>query len=341
MSRKIQESADHGKVGDGLSRSMPPALDRELAAPLQAILDELPTPLTAELIPDRRERTALASLSDNEIRRDGAFDLQEKVVPGLDGAPYIPVLLCIPTGTPSPHAVIYHIHGGGMVAGNNRSPELADELRRAQVLQLAVAAVNYRLAPENPDPAPVNDCFAGLEWLARSAPALGLNRDRIIISGNSAGGALAAGVALLTRDRGGPRLLGQMLQSPMLDDRCDTWSAIQMKQTGLWDGLSNLAGWSALLGERRGTDSVSCYAAPGRAVDLSGLPPAFIDVGSVEALRDEAARYVTRIWEAGGDAELHIWSGAFHSFSQWVPEAKISRIAESTRIAWLRRLLDK
>lgn len=317
----------------------PPPVDHELAAQLRDILDGMPGPLTPELIPDRRARTVSGGLSDSDIRRDGAFDLEERVVPGPAGAPDLRVLICRPTGTAGPHPVIYNTHGGGMVAGNNRSVELADELDRAEELQLAVVAVEYRLAPEHPDPAPVEDCYAGLVWVA--AAEEGFDADRIVISGNSAGGCLAAGVSLLARDRGGPALLGQMLQCPMLDDRCDSPSSLQLDRVGLWDGSSNRAGWTALLGERRGTEDVSYYAAPARAGDLSGLPPAFIDVGSVEALRDESVAYATRIWRAGGEAELHVWSGAFHSFDEWVPEAVVSRTAKCARADWLRRLLDR
>jgi acetyl esterase/lipase len=227
-----------------------------------------------------------------------------------------------------------------MVCGNNRTPELAGELERAEAVGCAVVAVDYRLAPEHPDPAPIEDCYAGLAWLAAHAAELGFDPGRIILSGNSAGGALAAGLALLARDRGRPAVLGQLLQFPMLDDRCDSPSALQMERIGMWDGLSNRTGWTALLNGRRGTADVSCYAAPARATDLSGLPPAFIEVGSVEALRDEAIAYAARIWQAGGEAELHVWSGAFHSFDEWVPGAVVSRAAHDARVAWLRRQLD-
>jgi acetyl esterase/lipase len=325
---------------DGTSVGPPPPFDHELAAPLRAILAGMPGPLTPELIADRRARTVSGSLSDAEICRSGAFELAELTAPGPEGAPDIALLICRPTATPGPHPVIYNTHGGGMVAGNNRSVELAEELDRAEELQLAVVAVEYRLAPEHPDPTPLEDCYAGLLWVAENAAELGLDADRILISGNSAGGCLAAGVSLLARDRGGPKLLGQMLQCPMLDDRCDTPSMHQMHQVGLWDGQSNRVGWTALLGERRGTGEVSCYAAPNRAGDLSGLPPAFIDVGSVEALRDESVAYATRIWQAGGQAELHVWSGAFHSFDEWVPGAVVSGTARRARVDWLRRLLE-
>jgi acetyl esterase/lipase len=333
-STQAQPSAPRVRVG-------PPPFDPELAGPIRTILADLPSPLTIELIADRRARTMSGSLTDEQIRRGGAFEVLERVVARPDGGPGIPLLICRPTATPGPHPVIYNTHGGGMVAGNTRTAELAGELDRAQELRLAVVAVDYRLAPEHPDPAPVEDCYAGLTWVVDNAAGMGFDPDRIVISGNSAGGCLAAGVSLLARDRGGPRLLGQMLQCPMLDDRCDSPSQFQLEGVGLWDRLSDLAGWTALLGERRGTEDVSYYAAPARAPDLSGLPPAFIDVGSVEALRDEAVAFATRIWLAGGQAELHVWSGAFHSFDEWVPEAVVSRTARAARTDWLRRLLNR
>ncbi|KXK63107.1 esterase [Micromonospora rosaria] len=328
-------------VPPATGQAAPPPVDHELAGPLARILAGLPGPLGPDLVADRRARTAAGRLTDDEIRRDGAFDLTELTVPGPPGAPDIRLLVCRPTGVPGPYPVIYNTHGGGMVAGGTRTVELADELDRAQPLGLAVVAVEYRLAPEHPDPAPREDCYAGLLWTAEHAAELGLDPERIVVSGNSAGGCLAAGLALLARDRGGPRLLGQMLQCPMLDDRCAAPSQTQLARAGLWDGTSNRYGWTALLGARRGTPDVSPYAAPARAGDLGGLPPAFIDVGSVEALRDEAVDYATRIWQAGGEAELHVWSGAFHSFDEWVPEAVVSRTAKRAREDWLRRLLER
>jgi acetyl esterase/lipase len=126
---------------------------------------------------------------------------------------------------------------------------------------------------------------------------------------------------------------------PMLDDRNDTGSARQIVGVGIWDRTSNQAGWAALLGDRRGTTDVSIYAAPARATDLSGLPPAYIEAGSVEVFRDEAVAYASRIWEAGGSAELHIWAGGFHGFQTIVPTAAVSRAAVQTREAWVRRVL--
>ncbi|MES2998997.1 MAG: alpha/beta hydrolase [Pseudomonadota bacterium] len=319
----------------------PIPFDQELKEPLISILKKLPKPLTPGLISLSREQTIIASLSDEEIRCNGDFSFLEIDIPGPKNSPNISLIICVPTATPGPYPIIYNIHGGGMVAGNNRTAELAGELMRAKELQLAIVAVNYRLAPENPDPAPIEDCYAGLIWLSENAYTYKLNPKQIIISGNSAGGGLAAGVTLLARDRGYPNIIGQMLQCPMLDDRCETFSANQLKDVGVWDTYSNITAWNALLGVRRGSDNVSCYAAPARAKDLSELPPAFIDVGAVEALRDDAINYANRIWQCGGEAELHIWSGAFHSFDQWVPDAIVSKAANQTRISWIQRILNR
>ncbi|MYX20473.1 alpha/beta hydrolase fold domain-containing protein, partial [Streptomyces sp. SID8380] len=157
----------------------------------------------------------------------------------------------------------------------------------------------------------------------------------------SAGGGLAAGVALAARDRGGPALLGQLLMCPMLDDRNDTPSAVQMAGTGLWDREANHMGWTALLGERRGGPDVSPYAAPARAVDLAGLPPAFVDVGSAETFRDEDVAYASRLWACGVQTELHVWPGGFHGFDGIAPQAALSQTARTTRTEWLRRLLGE
>ncbi len=139
--------------------------------------------------------------------------------------------------------------------------------------------VEYRLAPEFPDPYPREDMYAALEWTASHADALGIRPDRLVVAGASAGGGLAAGMALAARDRGGPPLVGQVLDYPMLDDRGITTSMHQFDGVGVWDRVSNQTGWRALLGDTYGTEAVSPYAAPSRAGDLRGLPPAFIDVG--------------------------------------------------------------
>ena len=233
---------------------------------------------------------------------------------------------------------VYHIHGGGMVLGDRflGIDWVADWAERYDAVGISV---EYRLAPEHPDPIPVEDCYAGLVWMVAHAAELGFDPERLIIAGASAGGGLAAGTALLARDRGGPALAGEILGIPMLDDRNETLSSRQYSRIGVWDRESNDFGWSALLGDRRGTEGVSIYAAPARATDLAGLPPTFIDVGSAEVFRDEAVAYAGAIWAAGGNAELHVWPGGFHGFELFVPQAAISRAARAAREAWLDRIL--
>ena len=317
----------------------PPPFDQELATALAVISQTMPSRITPDLIPMMRQpNPAAPPPSNEELRRDAAFDVTERLVPGPSGAPDVPLLICRPTAVSTPTAAVYHVHGGGMIVGDNRLglPKILDW---AQDLGLAVVSVEYRLAPETPHPGPVEDCYAGLAWTAAHAGELGIDSGRIVIAGGSAGGGLAAAVALLARDRGGPALAGQLLMSPMLDDRNDTPSARQMAGRGIWDRSANETGWTALLGAARGGPEVSPYAAPARAADLSGLPPAFIDVGSAETFRDEDVTYASRIWQAGGVAELHVWPGGFHGFTTMAPEAAVSRQAAAAQLSWLRRLL--
>jgi acetyl esterase/lipase len=315
----------------------PPPFDPELAAALAVVAENLPAALTLDMIPAMRQGAILARPSDDDLRRGGAFEVTERLVPRPPGAPDVSLLICRPTGASAPTPAVYHIHGGGMIMGDNRLG-VTEMLDWAQELGLAVVSVEYRLAPEHPHPAPVEDCYAGLVWTASHADELGVDPDRILVVGASAGGGLAAAVALLARDRGGPVLFGQMLIYPMLDDRNDTPSAVQMAGLGIWDRTANETGWTALLGDERGGPNVSPYAAPARATDLSGLPSAFIDVGSAETFRDEDVAYASHIWQAGGKAELHVWPGAFHGFDGLSPQAAISQHARAARQNWLHRL---
>ena len=317
----------------------PPPLDSELIAALDVIGEQLPSALTPDLIPVLRQpNPAIPPPTDDELRRGGAFEVIERLVPGPAGSPEVSLLICRPAGVTTPVPVVYHTHGGGMIIGNSRMGVIP-LLDWSQELQFAVVSVEYRLAPECRHPGPVEDCYAGLQWTAAHADELGIDQDRIVVAGASAGGGLAAALALLARDRGGPRLIGQMLMCPMIDDRNDTPSSRQMAGRGVWDHTANETGWTALLGDARGRPDVSPYAAPARAADLSGLPPAFIDVGSAETFRDEGVTYASRIWQAGGIAELHVWPGGFHGFATMAPAAAVSREAAAAQLSWLRRLL--
>ncbi|MFF0163600.1 alpha/beta hydrolase [Streptomyces sp. NPDC005263] len=319
---------------------VPPPFDPELAAALDLIKDVVSPGLTPDEIDTVRQGPGIEMLADLDLTMDGFFEVEDRTVPGPENAPEISLLICRPAdraiGSPLP--VLYHVHGGGMILGNNRVG-VDGPLTWARELGAVVVSVEYRLAPEHPHPAPVEDVYAGLVWTAEHALEIGGDPERIVIAGASAGGGLSAALALLTRDRKGPRPIGQLLLCPMLDDRNDTPSSHQMAGLGVWDRTANETGWSALLGELRGGPDVPAYAAPARAEDLSGLPPAFLDVGSAETFRDEVVAYASRIWQAGGVAELHVWPGGFHGFDGFAPQAAVSQTARAAQLTWLRRLL--
>jgi acetyl esterase/lipase len=317
----------------------PVPFDAELAAALAVIGEQIPPSLTPDMIAVMRAagNSALASASDEELSRDGEFTIAERTAPG---DPDVTLLICTPTAVQGARPAIYHTHGGGMIIGDNRTG-LPDILDIAARYGAVVVSVEYRLAPETPHPGPIDDVYAGLVWTAKNAADLGIDPDRIVIAGGSAGGGLTAALALMARDKGGPEVLGQMLLCPMLDDRNETVSAHQMAGRGVWDRTANATGWGALLGDAAGGPDVSPYAAPARATDLSGLPPTFVDVGSTDTFRDEDVDYATRIWQAGGVAELHVWPGGFHGFDGIAPHAAVSKAAVAARADWLARLLAR
>ena len=312
-----------------------PPFDPELATVLGVISEQVPPTITPEMIPAFRQSTLL-TFGEEEIRAAGLQSHTETIT-GFGGAA-IEVSVCEPIGRTGTGPGIYHTHGGGMILGD-RWTGVSMFVPWLHEYNAVLVSVEYRLAPEFPDPVPVEDCYAGLVWTAEHASELGIDPHRLLIAGGSAGGGLAAGTALLARDRRGPELCAQLLMYPMLDDRDATCSTRQIDGVGMWDRGSNLTGWNALLSDRRGGDAVSIYAAPARATDLSGLPPAFIDCGSSEVFRDEDVAYASTIWACGGVAELHVWPGGFHSFEGMAPHAALSQAMMATREMWIRRIL--
>jgi acetyl esterase/lipase len=273
-------------------------------------------------------------LMTREVLLDGRpYEDREVVIPGPAGE--LTMSVFVPDGHREGAPGIYWIHGGGMVLGTRFGA--TEALDAGAAVGAVVASVEYRLAPEHPAPAPVDDCYAGLLWFAEHAGEVGVDAGRIVLGGGSAGGGLAAATALRVRDQGGPSLAGLMLCCPMLDDRMITVAASQLGDDVLWTRASNAFGWRALLGDRAGSDEVSIYEAPGRATDLSGLPPTLIDVGSVDLFRDEDAAFASTIWACGGDAELHVWPGGYHGFELIAPDAPISLDAFEARRRWLAR----
>lgn len=328
----VQRSPHGTRVDDVVAR---PPFDPDVLIALGAAND-LVVSLSPDEIPQLRARAVVPAPAEYTL--GGRLLVQEHVARSADGTPLRLVALR-PRDRSDPLPVIYHVHGGGMVVGTpfDVLPMLAEV---ALDLGAAIVSVDYRLAPEHAYPAPLDDVYAGLVWVSEHAEDLRLDPDRIILQGVSAGGGLAAGAALASRDRGGPALLGQMLVYPMLDHRNDSASAHQMAGAGTWDRTANATGWAAYLGELPG-DEVPAYASPAVADDLSGLPPTFIEVGSAETFRDEDVDYARRIWAAGGDAELHVWPGGAHAFDALAPDAPLSHDARLARMRWLHRLLSR
>ncbi|WP_410874880.1 alpha/beta hydrolase [Nocardia sp. A7] len=317
-----------------------PPIDAELIPAMQAMKTLLPT-ISHETLDEFREVMAngLPGQEPDDYTAAGKVLVEELVIPGSEPGLELAMTVLKPADGSGPWPLIYHTHGGGMVLGT-RFTGFSQFIPYAADGSAVVASIEYRLAPENPDPAPITDCYTGLVWLARNAAALDVDPDHIIITGGSAGGGLAAGTALMARDRGFPRLTHQILNQPMLDDRLHTHSARMLDREGIWDRHDNLFGWVGLLGERRGTDDVSYYAAPARAQDLTDLPRTFIDVGSVESFRDEAVEYAMRLSQAGVSVDLHVWGGGVHGFDTF-PQSALSQAATATRDEYFRRALER
>jgi len=238
-------------------------------------------------------------------------------------------------GAGSGPAAVY-LHGGGMISG---SVELYDGPVSRYVSNSGVAmlAVEYRLSPEHPYPAPVEDCYAGLLWLAEHATELEIDLARIAVMGDSAGGGLAAAVALLSRDRKGPAIARQILVFPMLDDR-NTTPDPEIAPFAVWSYDDNITGWGALLGDAVGSAGVSPYAAPGRATDLSDLPPCYIEVGQLDIFRDEDITYADRLSRAGVNVEFHLRPGVPHEFETFAYTTDVARSAIADRLRVLKAL---
>jgi acetyl esterase/lipase len=288
---------------------------------------------SAESLPSLRE---LAPTGADTLLRGRPVAEREIAIPGPAGAIATSVFAPDPPSSDLAPGILW-LHGGGMIGGSRYGA--SEAVDAAEPVGGVVVSIDYRLAPEHPAPAPLEDCVAALRWVGEHAEELGIDPSRLILGGGSAGGGLAAATALWVRDHGGPALIGLVLRSPMLDDRMTTVSANQFGDDIVWTRARNGFGWGCLLGERIGTDDVSIYDAPGRATDLSGLPPTFVDVGSADLFRDEDVAFASTVWACGGDAELHVWAGGYHGVESMAPDAAISTEARRTRCRRVERRL--
>jgi acetyl esterase len=284
-----------------------------------------------------RERTRQFIPMMNTGVDTSGLDIDDRLIPGPEGAPDVAVRVYAPSdrdrATPVPG--VLHIHGGGFFGGSV-DLEHGGSVKTARELGVVVVSVEYRLAPENPFPAGLDDCYAALTWLHESAGELGVDAGRIALSGGSAGGGLSAGLTLLARDRGGPAIAFQCLMIPELDDRLDTPSMRRFTDTPMWHRAAAERSWRWYLGDAYGRDDVSPYAAPARAADLAGLPPAYVTTMEFDPLRDEGITYALRLLQAGVSVELHSFPGTFHG-SGMAAGAAVTRRETAERLTALRR----
>ncbi|GAA3433246.1 alpha/beta hydrolase [Kutzneria kofuensis] len=309
-----------------------PALDPEL----RTLLADLP--LRSDLDVGTLAQLRPFSAGPIDAVLDGrVVDRRELTIPAPGGA-RIPLSIFTPARRSTAAPCVFWVHGGGMVMGD-RFSQIDIPFDWLDAFGAVVVTVDYRLAPEATGTIPVDDCYLGLAWTAEHADELGIDPARIIVAGISAGGGLAAGVTLMARDRGGPAIAAQVLVCPMLDHRNDSTSSRQYSgDPGVWTREMNAFGWRSVLGDL--TD-VPAYVSPALAEDLSGLPTTYVDAGTAEVFRDEDVDYASRIWAAGGQAELHVWAGGFHGFDAQYPNAKVSAEARRTRTEWLARVLGQ
>ncbi len=310
-------------------------LDPELAAAIAGMPAEA-TPGLGD-IGAMREFIA-GSLAFAPEPEDGdRVERRDLTVPGPDGAPDVAVRVYRPLDVPGgawPAALLW-CHGGGFVFGDlavadQRCAELCDRLGAV------VVSVDYRLAPEHPFPAGVEDVYAATRWLAGPGE-LEIDLDRVAVGGSSAGATLAAAVTLLSRDRGGPRLALQVLVQPAIDDRCETPSSQRVVDPRVFHREVQREMWDHYLGPAGTRGPVSAYAAPARAEDLSGLPPAVITTAEHDPLGDEGRDYAARLCASGVDVELIDTPGTFHGFEELAPDAAVSRRMTAGLVAAVRR----
>jgi acetyl esterase/lipase len=298
-----------------MTAGRPAHLDPETAA----VLDLLPVLELTDIRTARINRAALAAQARARTPADPTVVRIDESVPA---EPPVRVRRYRPAGADpvEPLPCLMWIHGGGHVMGEL---EQDDPLMEHVVATIGCTAVSvdWRRAPEHRYPAELDDAYAALRWAYHQADRLGVDRGRIAVGGASSGGGTAAGLALAGRDRGEVPLCYQLLIYPMLDDRTDGRAYAWLDGTNLWHRHKNRLAWRAYVGE----GAADPYAAPARAADLSGLPPAFIGTGDLDLFAEEDARYAARLIAAGVPTELHVYPGGVHGFELFVPEGRLAR----------------
>jgi len=306
-------------------------LDPASRAPLEELLLAFPGGFNA--IRDLQERRAVVSQFLAEPELDPRVTLEDRTIPGSAGEQKVRVYR--PRNATGALPGLIFVHGGGMILGSVEGQAGISQMLCAES-GAVVVSVDYRKAPENPYPAGIDDCYSASRWVFDHAAELGIDPDNIGIYGGSAGGGLILGVCLMARDRMGPRFKYMMPIYPMIDDRNETASTHEVTEVGIWDRAGNIEAWKFYL-DGKPADG---YAAPARAEDVSGLPPAFIDVGEMDALRDEDAAFALRLAQSGVPCEFRIYPGAYHASERFAPGAELSQRILAGRIEALKRFID-
>lgn len=304
-------------------------MEKKVHPELREVFAVMPgMPITQESIEGIRAGIA-QQISQLRSSSSPNVETTEKFVPGTEGNPEVRVLIHRPKAQTDVLPGIYYIHGGGYILGTAEMFSSGCE-HYAEQFNCVVVNVDYRLAPEHPYPAPIEDCYSGLKWFAENATELNVDPERIVVVGASAGGGLTAALSLLARDRKGPKIAAQFPLYPMIDDRCNTPSNEEITDERVWNGIGNRAAWDMYLGDFKDADDVPIYAAPARAEDYSDLPPTFTCIGDLDPFRDETITYVQRLRQCGVPVEFHLYPGGFHGFEGFVPQASISQQLTST-----------
>jgi acetyl esterase/lipase len=244
-----------------------------------------------------------------------------------------------PERVSKPVPVLLWMHGGGLVIGNAKMDDVY-VLKFVKDLSIVVVSVDYRLAPDHPYPAALDDCYLALRWIQTQAARLQVDTDRIAVGGASAGGGLAASLAQLAHDRGGVSPVFQLLTYPMLDDRSALRSDLAYADLMIWTPKDNRFGWESYLRRPIGSDTTPPYAVPARRQDLTGLPPAWIGVGTLDLFYEEAVAYSERLNRCGSECELNVVNGAFHGFDIVDRNVTLARHFRDAQVAALRRGLS-
>ncbi|KAG2931309.1 hypothetical protein PC115_g6163 [Phytophthora cactorum] len=292
-----------------MSTSPRPPYDPELKTVMdQAFADGMPLHFDIDDLPAMREGASFGASAEPTLALSPGSTHEERTIAGPKGDIQVSILRPSSFDSTKQHSAILFYHPGGMIMA----------------------------------PIPFEDAYAVLKWIGASLVELSIDPARLLLAGTSGGGAICAGVTLLGRERGGPKVCGQLLIAPMLDDRRGSISARQFEdEGGHWSSRSNRFVWRCVLGSRSGTPDVKDFEAPGRATDLSGLPPTYLEVGSAEVCRDEVVAFASKLWESGVQAELHVWPGGWHNFAAHAPDAEVSKKALRTRHQWVEKHLKE